>query len=537
MAVAFVLLVLIVDPRGDMPLNDDWNFALATWQFAETGRFEFSRLTAMSLRLQVLWGACWTLLFGKSFEVLRASTLVASLGSLLLFHRIVAQIGLPAPARVLATLALLVHPIFFWSSFTYMTQVPYLFLSVAAFYCFFRALSKLDRRWMIAGAVAVIGSYFIRQTGLANAVPPLALLLLNRDRLTAGWKSFAAIALLPVALFAVLWLGSDWLEGYPGQMDQHMAAFRPGMPALPLRMLEVAHRETVMNFQYGFLFLAPLIVVLPHRKPTALQATLYGLVLVPFLWIATSMAAAGNPVPYRIKGELFIDFGLGPPTLRDTWVFGYPYPFHLPRGLPMVLTFVSALGGAYLLMRVAGSLRTKLPGRAGLAVQLAALHALVATAILFTSGLYFDRYVLDSLWAVLVLCAASSSWSPVSLRTSAALLILVGIFSIFATQEYLRWNRARWKAFGYLKSEGIPLQRMDGGYEINQYLLGGFHGPLRLERPGFSVIDDEYILAFHPVRGYRVLRSFPFSGFLGMRKGFVHVEKREAGFKPDFDLD
>src|SRR4051794_10362350 len=47
-------------PRGDFPLNDDWDFATATWLFARTGHFHFTVFTAVSLRAQMLWGAVWT---------------------------------------------------------------------------------------------------------------------------------------------------------------------------------------------------------------------------------------------------------------------------------------------------------------------------------------------------------------------------------------------------------------------------------------------------------------------------------------------
>jgi hypothetical protein len=98
---------------------------------------------------------------------------------------------------------------------------------------------------------------------------------------------------------------------------------------------------------------------------------------------------------------------------------------------------------------------------------------------------------------------------------------MVAAFSMLATQEYVRWNAARWKSFARLESAGITLARIDGGYEINQYLVGGFDGPILLERSGFSVVDPEYILTFNRVPGYRVVSEEPFESFFGMRHGAV----------------
>src|SRR5881396_2612934 len=126
--------IAIIHPRGEFPILDDWDFSVATWNFARTGHFHFTPFTAVSLRAQVLWGALWTRLLGESFEVLRLSTLTLSAATLLIINRILHYTTLRALARITATLALIVHPIFLWASCTYMTDVPYLFASALTFY-------------------------------------------------------------------------------------------------------------------------------------------------------------------------------------------------------------------------------------------------------------------------------------------------------------------------------------------------------------------------------------------------------------------
>jgi hypothetical protein len=294
----------------------------------------------------------------------------------------------------------------------------------------------------------------------------------------------------------------------------------------------VLHHIGVYNFQYGFLFLLPILPALPAIRRSRRILLWYLLLLFPFVWIASLYVSVGRPLPYNKHGDIFINFGLGPATLRDTWIFGYWYPFHLPRSVLALITFVSAVGGAWLLLLLVRAVRLPQNSPRAVSTSLAAIHALVATALLFSSAIYFDRYSLDSLWAVIIFAAASSSWSTgVALRVT-TLLLAVGLFSVFATQEYLRWNRARWLAFDYLRARGVPLTQMDGGYEINQYLLGGWDGPERLAKRGMSVVDDTYILAFHPVARYVVLARFPFRGFLGLRRGYVYAEERVAGVGP-----
>src|SRR6266566_863241 len=173
-------VIWLVWPRGEFPLHDDWDFTFATWNFARTGHFHFTAFTAVSLRAQVLWGALWTRVLGQSFEVLRLSTLTLSAATLLVIKRILHYTPLRAFARITATLALLLHPIFLWASCTYMTDVPYLFASALAFYFFLRGLRDDSMTLIVCGCIAVVASWFVRQNGVINLLPPLVVILFQR---------------------------------------------------------------------------------------------------------------------------------------------------------------------------------------------------------------------------------------------------------------------------------------------------------------------------------------------------------------------
>jgi len=138
--------IALIQPRGEFPTLDDWDFTIATWNFARTGHFHFTPFTAVSLRAMVLWGALWTRVFGESFLVLRASTLTLSALTLVTIHEILRRAGLDRLPRVVATLAFAFHPVFLWSSCTYMTEVPFVFAS---------AVVTGDALW----AVFVLGAF------------------------------------------------------------------------------------------------------------------------------------------------------------------------------------------------------------------------------------------------------------------------------------------------------------------------------------------------------------------------------------------
>ena len=530
----FLSVVLMTDPRGNVPLNDDWNFALSTWHFADTGEFRFSRLTAMSLRAQVVWGALWTTVFGRSFEVLRASTLLLSAATILMLQQLLAFLRIGRWVRVMVCAAFLFQPLFFWSSFTFMTHVPYVFLSILAFYLLMRGVIEDRIGFTVLASLAVIGSYFVRQTGIVNGLVALMVLFsLRRTVPLRRKRAHMLVASIPVVVFVFLYAFTSLLEGYAGQIREHLTIWDARGLKLAANIFEIVMRDVVMNFQYAALLMVPLVaafLVLPRTK----RGVLLLLVLIlPFLWVSITLWSLGNPMPYRVKGEVLINLGLGPPTLRDTWNEGLPYPFHLATFATTVLTLISAIGGAWLLWtliqyRDMGNpdLSTQ-AGARSMARRYSLLHMALATAALFASGLYFDRYVLDSLWSLSIFIPVVAEERLVRFRIiSVVLVVLFAIFSVGATQEYLDWNRARWRALGDLQSKGVTLDRIDGGYEINQYLIGGFDGPIRLRRPGFSVIDDEFVLTFQELPGYRDIASYPYTGFFGLRHGSVHVLER-----------
>lgn len=537
---AFVAAILIIDPRGEFPLNDDWNFGMSTWHFAAHGTFRFARLTGMTLKLQVLWGALWTVLFGRSFFVLRLSTLTLSLGTLLIVHALAIRLNLSRFWRLVAPLSLLANPFFLWASVTFMTHVPFIFLTAVALYAYYRAFSSDEVRWLVLASLAVVGSFFIRQTGIAVACAAAAYLVLQLRWRDARWWKWFVITTAPLVLFVFLFLFTHVLEGYPGQIKEHYEMWQaPNTKTLLYRAQNVAWHWTYFTFQYAAISFLPLaiplltLVRIKEQQRFAAWLVLSGIGLS----LATFLSDKGLTLPYRThgSGNIIANLAFGPLTLRDIFVFDRLYPSHLPFWATSILSHVAALLGATILWLVIRSAwKRSANGGSPQPVALFGLHALIAIVLLWISGVYFDRYTIDCLWTFPLIAswwlapALGSGWRA----AITALLVATAILSAFGLQEYFRWNRVRWDAFAFLTSRGVALRQMDGGYEINQYLLGGWDGPFNLKLDGASVVDDEYILTFSPVKGWREIARFPYSGFLGMRRGAIHVLRRDEAYSP-----
>jgi hypothetical protein len=511
--------IAFINPRGNFPINDDWDFALAAWRFAQTGHFQFTAFTAVSLRAQVLWGALWTRLFGESFDVLRMSTLVLAAATLLIVHRILLRAGLPRAGRIVATLALGFHPIFLWSSCTFMTEVPFVFASSVALWCFLSADYADRSRWVIAGCAAALTACFVRQTGVTLLAAPLILAVMKRR------KRDAVIIGGTIALFiAILFFKREWLAGSPAEFAVHFRMWTESTFRLPEQIAVIDH-YAIFNAQNCALFFLPLVapLVLLFKNVRRADFLIMGVLTGLLFARVTSLIALGLPMPYFVSpyccdifaGNIFADFGLGPLALAGA------YPFRLPYAIRIVITYGSVILAAYLIWAV---LRRASRSNASL---LALGTALFGSLALLGSGLYVDRYSLDSAWPLVIALPLMLPWQSRVVRAiSIAGLIVIAMFSTLATQEYFSWNRARWKAIDDLRARGIPITSINAGAEPF-YLYELSHGDQRMRRiHQFGVGERPYTVAFEPLAGKRVIARYPYRGWFGLHRGEVFVLAR-----------
>lgn len=524
-----VAVIAFVDPRGNFPLDDDWSFALSTWHLAETGEIRLARFTGMSLRAQLVWGAMWTRLAGESFEVLRASTLVLALGSLLLFATLARAVLRDQKKVSLAVLIFACNPIFVWASFTYMTHVPFIFLQLLAAVAFAAFMTRGSVALVVAGAVAALASCFVRQTGVGILIAAAMTFLLARD--VRRRREAVATVAGAAGLFVVLYLFTDVLHGNLQDHALHASTRGTALAERAEWLLRSTRNAFLMNLEYGVVFLPALAVISFVTFKGGRKATLSLLLMaLPFMAFASHMTGVGQPFPYPIGGNVLENLAIGPLTLRDTFTFSLPYTRALPFVVLPVLTYAVAAAGAFALWwlgcRLVAALRSREASELFLVTQL-----LVGCVMLIPGGLYFDRHSLDSLWpAALLVAGGMGVLSRRVVVAAVAVTVLAGALGVVGTREYLSWNRARWAAFEELRRRGVTLEQMDGGVEINQYLIGGFDGPLKLRLPGMSVVDDRFILAFQPVAGYRELFREPYrSGLFGTRH--VHALERTSGYR------
>lgn len=505
--IAFAVAVIVVNPRGDFPLDDDWDFAAVTWNLASTGTFTYTPFTTPIVVLQAIWGALWTLLFGQSFHVLRASTLTLSLASTLLFFAILRKMDVRTPIALFAALAFFFHPLFFWASFTFMTHVPAVFVDVAATLLLAMAVRKPTPARVAAAAIVATACAFVRQTGACTVAAAFLAVVLARRAIGPEWKRLAVAYAGGGAFIAATVLATrGFMVTTTGQAH---------LPHGGIRSLVLAAHYAFFNFQNAALFFAPLLLMARRRLPVILTTAIAIVLGAP----AVRMLLLGRSIPYPGSiGNVFVNFGLGPHLLRDTSTLHMPYPYGVVDWVKVVLMIASAIGAIVAATMTVSAVRDE-----NVVVRFAALHCLIGTALVSFTTLYFDRYSIDTIWPIAIILALGiRERVPVPYKV---VLAGVALFSIISTAEYFAWNRARWEAFAALRAHGVRLEQMDGGYEVNAILILRT-GHRALGKPGMGVVDDQFILAFNRVPGYSEIGSVPYPRLLGLAEGRVRILRR-----------
>jgi len=205
-ALSYIALIVLVNPVGDFPVNNDWAYARSVLSLVENGQFRLLGWGTMTLVTQVLWGALWVKLFGFSFEVLRFSTIFLGLVALAGCYFLILNLGKQAWIALAGTFVLMANPLFLVLTNSFMTDVPFLALSVWSAYFLLRAIEEDSIRHLFKGMCFAVAAILLRQIAL---ILPLTFLIgyAARHSLTMSMKRLFVC----VAPFAV---GSTVLIAY-----------------------------------------------------------------------------------------------------------------------------------------------------------------------------------------------------------------------------------------------------------------------------------------------------------------------------------
>jgi len=469
----FIVVIAIVNPFREMPYDDDWAFSETVKHFLETGHYRLNAWLAPNMPFQTMWGALFCLPFGYSFSALRVSTIVLSVIGLVAFRALALEQGLSRGASDLLTFCLASSPLVFKLTLTYLSDLPFLAMTLVSILLYTRALR--NERWLdwVAASVAASATIFIRQFGMA-ILGGLAIVWLCDRRRFARFGQYFAGAVLPT--LSTLWqLQQGWYQSNWAQtllLHRQRAFFWGGsfLKDLPWRIPVLV--EYIAWFLLPVALAAALAVWrLPLPKSSDRDSS----------GEAASPGASKFPSRIRLSAELggwlimFVaSIAYGALVLGVPWLMPYlPWFFEilkiLGRKAELPATVLTIAGGvlfAHFLARryLVSANRPRL--EQGL-LDAATFVSLLMALVFFVFG---DKDVL--IFLPLAAIALGKQVEPVLLRHrrgvfAVCLLLLVG--TAVWTREDLCRNQAVWTLAARLHASGVPSEDIFAGWEWYGY--------------------------------------------------------------------
>jgi hypothetical protein len=515
----FLLLIFVINPNGNFPLNDDWRYASLVKSLQENGVFEIKCNFAPTVIFQILWGYLFCIPFGFSFITLRISTLVLSWGGIAIFAKLLYSITQSAKKTLLVTILLLLNPLYLNLSFSFMTDIPFLSLSILSFFWIYKYINTNKVTFLILSITTSFLSFLIRQPGILFPIL-LGLVIFQKKK---SLKEKILIPFLLTSLSVAFYLLFEKLKEPLGLSNAYVKVdselIEKVTISLPSSLFEI-FKQMLKTIIVCGLFLLPIFYLLPHKK----QNIKFHLLVIGGNVVVLIFLIGINKI-FPFGGNYIYNAGLGPALLRDVYILNLNNLPSLPKFIYILLTFIGQLAGTYTLINVFQFYNKKMEPFA-----LFLLLVTIAYIILMSITSSYDRYLLLPFTILIILISPIISRPKKHIKTTyfscILTFIIITFYSVAGTHDYLTWNRAKQSAFTDLSKENIDIKRMDAGQEINSWLLAS---PGNISTPGkswWAVNDDEFIIAFGPIKGYSVYSYKSYYSYLYFQKRKIFVLQR-----------
>jgi hypothetical protein len=542
----YLLCILIANPRGEFPLNDDWSYARTAFSIGSGHGAKVDPWPAPSLVGQALYGGLLVKIFSARFLVLRISTLCLSCGTVVLLWGILRRIGFCNRLACIMLLGWIFNPLQFSLSFTYMTEVPFIFFITLALFLYSLHVDSGRFAPLILSAAALGYAYLVRQSALIFIVALVCSLLLDgcknkRDRLQQAILvcSTAGLFIASYYIWVVTHGGATAAVHRKLQLLEHLTA------------KQIIGNSLGMLFYLVFMTAPLLILLIPALYRMIRHFRLVMRLGIPAAWCAIAVmgiwwfhaqyrpaeylpsAAYHAKMPFLLN--VLYDTGLGPLTLEPDYYSSPATPTY--PGAWQAITWLVAIGvivaGSFCMF---GLIRIRMnpidPKRRPLLLFISLSSLFLAVfEIIFShlqEGGLFDRHILivSFPFSILLGIIFSDHDRDSSLRIKRGILVPAGIaiaaliaFSVAATHDYMEWNRVRWEMGRSLLDRGVDPLSIVGGFEFNAWNnYDTFTARGNVANIHYWWYDKrDYIISMTPQEEYQILQS---------RKYFSWVHRR-----------
>jgi hypothetical protein len=573
LAAVWLLMIVIANPTGSFPLNDDWNYARTVKSLLEEHKVIITQWSLAASLTHTLFGFLVCLPFGFSFEALRISTACLGYIAAVAAYLLCLKTGAPRTVCIVLSVLLLINPLFFNLSLSFMTDVPFLSLAAIELLLLQRLLKEPETfsRSLLPACLAATAACLIRQTGVVIPISfALICLLAPRSQnvlkqgATAERRQIFLTALSPllssvaaVAIFQ-LWLGHTVGSLYSYQVEQFylQQVFSKG----PVFVLLIAAAHGIDVLVYLGLFALPAIPVIFPRFLSVLDRPqrFFAIALAAECGFLLILGLLFSGLAMPLVDNVFYNFGLGPLLVGETHLPKTGWPEASKSSMVMLGLVGAGFSGfissitVILLMRWRKGQLVLGTSEARCIVPICLTVLALYLPLICIRG-FFDRYLIFPFLLLLPILAAAYAQLPASAQNEpttdsadvhniekkanpsrlallAAFLLALPLayFSIAATHDYFEWNRIRWQALNRLtdKQNISPLD-IDGGLEFN----GWYAYDPRFRKQGvvFNTAmthQNNYLIAFSSVPGFEIVERYKFQRWIPSGFGELFVLKK-----------
>jgi hypothetical protein len=511
----WITIIIIINPLGDFPLNDDWCYGKSVKTLYEDGYLKLYNWGEMTLIGHVFWGYFFTEIFGFSFTVLRFSTLVMGFATILGIYELCKLANVPRWMTLFGTVLCIANPIFLSLSFSFMTDVPSYCLIIWAFYFFVKGIKTEAWQpiwWAIFFCCWV---YIIRQLAWVLPVTWLITVLIVKKRTLQNLLK-AITPLIVLILFMLIF--SYIME----TNDLFQDRYNSKLKLLIENIKNINIQFIISVFLYFFISMAYLgFLLAPIYLFYCSRYKFKGNRIWIIIWtvlVTGILIRYGKILPSL--HNIWIDFGVGPTTLVDhsgNFTIG-PSP-RAPKLFWQIITVIGVFSSVVLLFRLKELVFSVVKKKviSPIAV-LSFVFCVIYLSPFLLVGVY-DRYLLPLFPVTIVFLGAGIQKIPQKTHQylSIAFLGLLLLFSVCATHDYLSWNRVRWVALNELTDSGVSKNHINGGVEFVTW----YHFSEEKEK-WWESVTPIYTLVFKPQKNKKIKSEYNYSRWLP-GKGKIYV--------------
>jgi 4-amino-4-deoxy-L-arabinose transferase-like glycosyltransferase len=521
---------LLIFPFGEYPLaGDEWIYLKAVEYFHQTGKVwpRLFDITVAIFLFQMYIGVFFSKLFGYSILLLRLLGLGFGFLAALSMYFLTRELEFSPNTSFLSSLLLLTNPLFFFQSFFFLTDVPYIAIFLLASLFLLRGIKQGKVFYFMLGNIFSILSFFIRQTACIVPVSIFSYFLFTKKKSSFLFKSSLIAIFSHFFIYGIYYL---WMKG--------VSPSAPSISSLdikflfnPQELLKTGSFKIIRFFQYLGLFLLPLGIgfILQKRKELFRSKNRNFII---FLFILTSLLIFSD-YKIRNKGALvpalncqLTQLGLGPAEelilrgkrevlLRDSFWIG--------------LTILATFGGGVLAFLVWENILSIREASLWFYFFLFYFAGILLFAFFPT---IMPRYLLPLYPFACFL--VFKYWEPkgIVFKVISGMLMGISLFLLLGLHEYCSWNEVREKVAQKLLEKDIPIDEIDGGREWGVWQKLKQNPELSFQEIASSIASKDkkrkYVVSFSPLPDYLVREKFPYYSVLRRKVMYLYLLERES---------